>query len=162
MIFRTAGITTGTCNGIGISLEIWFQGCEKRCPGCHNPELQFLEGGFLYDTDLVLEHLNKYKDFYNSIVYIGGEPLLQPKSIYSIANFSNLSNILYTGFNVREIPDYILNVMNIIVDGPYIQELRADFPNSSNQSIYVKNNSNIFIKTTNDFRKNLHENTNNI
>ena len=79
MLFRCASITSGTINGIGISLEVWFQGCKFECPGCQNPDLQKLDGGQLIDTSEVLEHLNNYNDFYNSIVFLGGEPVLQPR-----------------------------------------------------------------------------------
>ena len=95
MLFRCAGITSGTINGIGISLEVWFQGCKFGCPGCQNPDLQNLDGGQLIDTDLVLEHLNNYKDFYNSIVLLGGEPVLQPKALNSIITNCNIPSILY-------------------------------------------------------------------
>ena len=26
------------CNGVGVSVSFWVQGCPHRCEGCHNPE----------------------------------------------------------------------------------------------------------------------------
>lgn len=151
MKFRCAGIQSGTLNGIGISLEIWFSGCNLRCVGCQNPNLQDFSFGFDYDTNDVLEHLNTYNDFYTSVCFLGGEPCLQPKPLYTIAANSKLPNVLYTGFSYCDIPNYIKNVMYAIVAGPYIQELRTEsFPASTNQKVYLDN-----ILTTNDFRKEL-------
>lgn len=148
MLFRCAGITSGTINGIGISLEVWFQGCKFGCPGCQNPDLQNLDGGQLIDTDVVLEHLNNYKDFYNSIVFLGGEPVLQPKALNSIITNCNITSILYTGFLYEELPEDIKQVMHVIVDGQYKEELKTNsFPSSKNQRIFVKG-----IQSITDFR----------
>ena len=149
MNFQCAGITFGTVNGIGISLEIFFSGCKHDCSCCQNPELQNFSYGTRIDTDIVLAHLEKYNDFYNSIVFTGGDPLYQPKALYSIASNCNIPRILYTGFLYEEIPDYIKNVIDVIIDGPYIQELATDgFPASRNQHIWEHNNL-----TNIDFRK---------
>ena len=148
MLFRCAGVQSGTINGIGISLEVWFQGCKFDCPGCQNPDLQNLDGGQLIDTDVVLEHLNNYKDFYNSIVFLGGEPVLQPKALNSIITNCNITAILYTGFLYEELPEDIKQVMHVIVDGQYKEELKTNsFPSSKNQRIFVKG-----IQSITDFR----------
>lgn len=148
MLFRCAGITSGTINGIGISLEVWFQGCKFGCPGCQNPDLQNLDGGQLIDTSEVLEHLNNYNDFYNSIVFLGGEPVLQPKALNSIITNCNITAILYTGFLYEELPEDIKQVMHVIVDGQYKEELKTNsFPSSKNQRIFVKG-----IQSITDFR----------
>ena len=157
MLFRCAGIQSGTVNGIGISLEVWFQGCKFACPGCQNPDLQNLEGGQLIDTNEVLEHLNNYDGFYNSIVFLGGEPVLQPKALYAIAANCSITSILYTGFLYEELPEDIRDVMDFVIDGTYKQELQTSgFPATSNQRIW--HNGKIIHK---DFRKNYNANTNN-
>lgn len=149
MLFRCAGIQSGTINGIGISLEVWFQGCKFDCPGCQNPNLQKLDGGQLIDTNNVLEHLNNYIDFYNSIVFLGGEPVLQSKALYSLASNCSIPTILYTGFLYEELTSDIKNVINFVVDGTYKHELKTNgFPASSNQRIW--HNGKIIHK---DFRK---------
>lgn len=151
MEFRCAGITSGTCNGIGISLEVWFQGCTRGCAGCHNPELQDPTKGFLCDTDTILQHLDDYHDFYNSVVYLGGDACDQPKALYSMAANSNLPNILYTGWLFEDIPIHVKSVMDVIVDGPYIRELRTgNFPASRNQRCFIHG-----ILVNGDFRNSI-------
>ncbi len=161
MEFRCAGITSGTCNGIGISLEVWFQGCSRGCAGCQNPDLQLPDNGFFCDTDTVINHLNKYFGFYNSVVYLGGDPVDQSKPLYTMASNSNLPNILYTGWLFEDIPPDIKSVMDVIVDGPYVQELKVDgFPVTSNQRIFIKN-SGTFSQTFSDFRRTYNANKDN-
>lgn len=137
MQFRCAGTSTGTVNGIGISFEIFFSGCRHDCVGCQNSDLQNFSYGYDLDTNDILEHLEQYSSFYNSIVFTGGDPVYQPKSLYTLANKCKLPSILYTGFLYEEIPNYLKDSIDIIIDGPYIQELKTfGFPASSNQRIW--------------------------
>ncbi len=137
--FRCAGTTTGTVNGIGLCYEIFFQGCDKNCDSCQNPELQSLDSGQLIEVDVVIDQLISHHNFYNSVVFLGGEPLLQQQALYSIAKNTNLPNILYTGWLFNDIPDHIKSIMSIIIDGPYIKTLKSNFPSSNNQKIYINN-----------------------
>jgi organic radical activating enzyme len=96
------------------------------------------EGGFDYDTNTVIEHIYKYNDFYNSVVMLGGEPCLQMTALTHLIDNINLPIVLYTGWYYSDIPKYIRNSVDIIIDGPYIEKLRTEnFPISTNQNIYV-------------------------
>lgn len=158
MKFRCAGINTGNINGIGLSYEIFFSGCQHNCSGCQNPELQNFSYGTEIDTEDILCQLEKYHDFYDSIVFTGGDPVFQSTPLYTLASKFDLPIILYTGFLYEELPKHIRNAMDFIIDGPYIQELKTSgFPSSSNQRIWQSG------KLINrDFRKNYNANTNNI
>mgnify|MGYP001159339829 CR=1 FL=1 len=158
MKFRCAGTNVGTINGLGISYEVFFSGCRHACPGCQNPELQDFSYGHDLDTNDILSHLERYQDFYDSVVFTGGDPVYQPIALYTLATNCKLPTILYTGFLYEEIPDNIKEAIDIIVDGPYIQELKTSgFPASNNQRIWDHG------KLTNqDFRKNNNAHTNNI
>jgi anaerobic ribonucleoside-triphosphate reductase activating protein len=148
LFFRCAGLSDSMIDGIGISLDVFFQGCSLRCTGCHNPELHDFGGGFSCDTLDIIKRIEQY-DFYDSIVFVGGEPLEQIDAVRDLAMRSNLCNVLYTGWNIDQIPIDIINSMNMIVAGPYIESLKTGgFPASSNQTIIKRNknedNSNIF------------------
>jgi anaerobic ribonucleoside-triphosphate reductase activating protein len=140
MKFRCAGITDSMNDAPGkIALDVFFQGCSLGCKGCQNPELQDPNGGFDLDTDEIIDHLEQHKDFYQALVFLGGEPLEQIDALFNLASRSGLYNVLYTGWLHEEIPLDIRMVMNMIIDGPYIEELKTDgFPSSENQRIYLK------------------------
>lgn len=138
-------------DGIGVGLAVWFQGCSKKCKNCHNPKLQKLDGGFEHSTEATISYLDRYKNFYESLILLGGEPLEQIDAVYDI--ISNLKNkipvILYTGWLYEDIPAKLLPFLKIVIDGPYIDELNTGgFPASSNQRIFIDGK-----RSKNDFRR---------
>lgn len=158
MIFRCGGIADSAIDGIGMSLDIFFQGCHRNCRGCHNPELQDKNGGFDYNTDDIIKHLEKYPGFYQSIVLVGGEPLDQPNQLYSlikIAKMFNLYTILYTGNDYYHIYSDIRYNCDVIIDQPYDEENKTNgFPASKNQWIYIRGEP---VKMNNDYSRSLTE-----
>jgi len=140
MKFRCAGITDSMNDAPGkIALDVFFQGCSLRCKGCQNPDLQDLNGGFDLDTNEVIEHLKKHKNFYQALVFVGGEPLEQVDALFDLASRSGLYSVLYTGWLYKEIPSEIRLIMDMIIDGPYIEKLKTSgFPASENQRVYYK------------------------
>jgi len=122
-----------------VALDVFFQGCSLGCKGCQNPELQDPNGEFDLDTDEIIDHLEQHKDFYQALVFLGGEPLEQIEAVLDLSLRSSSYNILYTGWLYKKIPSEIRSIMNMIVDGPYIEELKTGgFPASENQRIYYK------------------------
>jgi anaerobic ribonucleoside-triphosphate reductase activating protein len=135
VIFRCAGISDSMIDGPGISLDVFFQGCSLGCLGCHNPALQDHGGGFSYDTDDIIKHIEKYS-FYDSLVLTGGEPLEQQEAARDLVTRSGLYNVLYTGWLLEEIPTDIIKSIIMIKSGPYLESLKTGgFPASSNQII---------------------------
>lgn len=136
MKFQCAGITDSTIDGYGLSLVIWFSGCRIRCSYCQNPELQNESYGYQESTENIVSLIKCNNDFYDSVVFLGGEPLLQEGATYTIASQINTIKWLYTGYSALEIPPRILTTFDVIVAEPYIEELKTnDFPASSNQKI---------------------------
>jgi anaerobic ribonucleoside-triphosphate reductase activating protein len=137
MKFRCAGVSDSMIDGIGIALDVYFQGCNLGCLGCHNPELQAFDGGFLYDTDEVMDILECHLDFYDSVCLTGGDPIDQVVSLYDIVSRSDLPTVLYTGRAYNMIPEHIRECVSVIVADPYIEALKTGkFPGSSNQTIW--------------------------
>jgi len=63
-----------------IACILFTQGCNFRCPYCHNPDLVASlqkEAGNFYDENKILEFLEKRRDFLEGLVITGGEPTLQ-------------------------------------------------------------------------------------
>lgn len=104
------------------SLEIYFVGCKKRCPGCHNKELWEVTP---YNSIKVIpeELLNKIKkikrgfDWINDIIFLGGEPLDYIDFLDIIAKplkkDLKLNIGIYTGYNENEI-DWKREVFNFV------------------------------------------------
>lgn len=137
MKFRCAGIRDTLDGGLGWGLGIFFQGCSIRCPNCQNPELQDPTGGYEADTDTIIKILEK-TDYYNSVVFLGGEPTEQEDALLDIATRVNIPCILFTGKYYGYLNDKIKNSIYMIVDGPYIEKCKTGtFPASYNQTIYI-------------------------
>jgi len=138
MMFKLGGLRETTLRCPGLGLELYFQGCSKRCVGCHNPELQDHSGGSEFDTKILLRMI-KQSNIYDSLIFLGGEPLEQIEAVRELMNSRYTYNILYTGWEYEEIPKDIKQGMYMIVSGPYIEELATnDFPASMNQKVTYK------------------------
>jgi pyruvate formate lyase activating enzyme len=58
---------------------VFTQGCQFRCPFCHNHTLLLdRELGHSWDQTQLLDQLNRRKGFLDGVVVSGGEPTLQP------------------------------------------------------------------------------------
>ena len=140
----------------GVCVSVFVQGCPHRCPGCFNPETWDFEGGkeFTYET------LQEIKDSLNangikrSLCVLGGEPLCQENIFltYLICDsvrqeYPDTKIYIWTGYTIEELAartdPKIKNFLNgkvadVIVDGPFKQELRdvtLKMRGSSNQRI---------------------------
>jgi|YelNatPaOPRAMG01_1025707.scaffolds.fasta_scaffold14896_3 pyruvate formate lyase activating enzyme len=60
-----------------ISAVIFTQGCNFRCPYCHNPELVGFDREDLIEEDYVLSFLEERRGKIDGVVLTGGEPTLQ-------------------------------------------------------------------------------------
>lgn len=58
---------------------IFTQGCNFRCPYCHNPELAFEQSRDVESTRAVLKFLQKRIGKLDGVVITGGEPTLQKR-----------------------------------------------------------------------------------
>lgn len=136
MKFQCAGITESVIDGYGISLVVWFSGCHIKCPFCQNQELQDENYGYKENTKNIIGCWEQKKDFYDSIVFLGGEPLEQRSALLDIALNVKGIKFLYTGFVYADIPSEIIDNIDVIIAGPYVDFLKTNsFPASSNQKI---------------------------
>ncbi len=60
-----------------VACLLFTQGCNFRCPFCHNRDLLESENQHPIDTEEVFEYLQKRKGVLDGVVITGGEPLLQ-------------------------------------------------------------------------------------
>lgn len=147
-------------NGLGIGVSIFTQGCHFHCPGCHNHQLWSFEGGELLTDEKELQIIEALSPSYiQRFSILGGEPL-ENENLQSLASLIMLVRRykptikiwLYTGWTFKELLikiekekkdslyylDFILQNIDILVDGPFIQEqkdITLAFRGSSNQRI---------------------------
>lgn len=136
-------------DGLGIRSVIWTQGCEHKCPGCHNPGTHDINGGFEKSLEELKEEISKL-ELQDGITFSGGDPFYQPKECAELASYIKSFNMnvwCYTGFTFEQllklskkepaIMNFLENI-DILIDGPFIISKRsysAKFRGSSNQRI---------------------------
>ena len=126
------------CDGPGIRMVIFFQGCARRCEGCHNPETWDKSKGENWSVDKLVEYVIKNAKT-RRVTLSGGEPLEQIKvteRIIILLRNMNYDIALYTGYQIEKVPQNILCRVNYLKTGCYIKELRTTimpYIGSSNQ-----------------------------
>jgi anaerobic ribonucleoside-triphosphate reductase activating protein len=151
-------MTADSANGVGIRLTIFVSGCLNHCPGCFQPETWNFEYGRPYTKEMEDQLLEELAHpYYNGLTLLGGDPM-------ELANQEPLMGLLrrihaelpekniwaYTGYlydqdlqpggrrYIEGITDPYLDLIDILVDGPFVQELKKitlNFRGSSNQRI---------------------------
>jgi len=124
-------------DGPGARTVVYLQGCPIDCPGCQSPQLHDPDAGTAWELDLLAFELLKTG---RPITISGGEPLLQSAMVaYLVRKLKNQRRhvILYTGFVLEDVLDLgeeifpglwqILNLVDVLADGPYIRELDTDW-----------------------------------
>ena len=138
---------TSIANGEGIRVVLWVSGCSLYCKGCHNPETWHSNSGKLFDNNAKKELFEALdKSYIQGITFSGGNPLEKANidEVYYLCKeikekFPNKDIWLYTGYLFENIKSYpIMQYIDIIVDGKYIEELRdltLKFCGSKNQRL---------------------------
>lgn len=140
------------CNGKGIGLSLFVQGCKFHCKGCFNSETWNFDGGKEWNEEIK----NKFFELINRpyikrVSILGGEPLADENisEIYNLISeikerFPDKDIWLYTGYEWDEMimesnkRHYIISECDIVVDGRYIEEQRditLPFRGSKNQRV---------------------------
>ena len=136
-------------NGEGARVVLWVSGCIHACPNCHNRQTWDKNSGIPFTSDVVDEILQALSEpFCNGLTLSGGDPL----ATYNYETVLDLCKLvknqfptktiwIYTGYVFDEVkvkyPE-ILNYIDVLVDGPYIEKLRdkkLQYRGSSNQNI---------------------------
>ena len=135
-------------DGPGVRVSIFMQGCEFNCKKCFNPETHDFNGG----KEFTQETINKVIDLCNNenvkgLSILGGEPL-HPKNIEGTTKLAkefkeklpNKNIWMWSGFSFdKELKNKeILNYVDVLVDGPFIENLSnpmLKWKGSSNQRV---------------------------
>lgn len=137
--------------GPGRRFTIWVQGCQRRCPGCCNPQLL----NFIPKTIVEAAQLcacikdSKLNHGIEGVTFCGGEPMLQAKGLSEIAQFchkNGLSVMTFTGYTLTELStenipfiDKLLQYTDLLVDGTFDKsklEKKRNWVGSTNQCFH--------------------------
>lgn len=144
MTLRVVRILDGTSvDGPGLRTSIYLAGCRHRCPGCHNPGTWAFDAG----EDMTVEAImRRVRDNEQDVTISGGDPVYSAEALLPLLQQIKAEgyNIwLYTGFTYEELIEdparrQLLDYIDVLVDGPYIEALRDTtllFRGSSNQRL---------------------------
>ena len=124
----------------GVCYTFFVQGCDRHCPGCHNPETWDFEGGqeFTIGTiNKVIEGI-KANGIQRDFCVMGGEPLADQNLFLTYLmvtavreEYPDIKIYLWTGYTYEELMERhnhrltdILETIDVLIDGPYIEKER--------------------------------------
>ena len=144
-------------DGPGVRVSLFVSGCRHHCKGCFNSEAWDFEYGRPYTAETEAEILEALKPGYIAgLTLLGGEPfepenqvelvtLLRKvretypeKSIWSYTGYVYDKDLVPGGRAYTDVTDEMLSYLDVLVDGPFIEELKditLQFRGSSNQRI---------------------------
>lgn len=146
-------IDCDTANGEGVRTSLFVSGCHRHCPGCFNTDAQSFDYGEPYTKDVEQRILDQLAlPYIAGLSILGGEPLNQTQDdkldllhLMGITQEMGKTVWLWTGYTWEDInanggslSNTLLILADVVVDGPYIEELRdisLPFRGSSNQRI---------------------------
>lgn len=149
-------------DGEGVRLTLFVSGCRNHCKGCFQPETWDFNYGKEFTEEvenIILEKLSNW--CYDGLTLLGGDPF-EPENQKVLNPFLKkvktefpLKNIwCYTGYiydkdlvdGGKKYTDDTLDMLSnidVLIDGPFIEELRditLKFRGSSNQRLIYLNN----------------------
>ncbi|QWT18068.1 anaerobic ribonucleoside-triphosphate reductase activating protein [Collinsella sp. zg1085] len=147
-------------NGEGIRTSLFVSGCRRGCPFCFNEAAWNFKAGKPFTTAVEDDILKSLEPSYvDGLTVLGGEPM-EPENQVGLVNFLERVRMryppstgktiwIYTGDTYHQelvpggshytaVTDRILQVCDVLVDGPFVQELydiSLRFRGSSNQRL---------------------------
>jgi len=134
-------------NGPGERAVIWVQGCSRRCPGCFNPEAQTFSAVAVAAVDELFSRITAVAGI-RGTTFSGGEPFSQAGALAELAKRlqeRKLDVVCFTGYTLKQLQranrsdwNGLLEQVDLLIDGPFVQELRCFEPlrGSSNQKLH--------------------------
>lgn len=144
-------------NGQGVRISLFVSGCTNACPHCFQPETWDFSYGELYTKqteETILRLLGN--EYIKGLSLLGGDPfefenqreLVQlcrktkaqypQKDIWAWTGFLLDQDLLEGGKRHCEVTDELLSYIDVLVDGPFIQEkknIQLAFRGSENQRV---------------------------
>lgn len=158
MIYKYADIKEcDIANGPGVRTSLFVSGCYLHCPGCFNSAIWDFNAGDVYTNeveDKVIDLVNR--PYITGLSILGGEPLIPErqemilglvkrvrkecpgKTIWCYSGFRFEEEIMGQMYDNLEYTKQILETIDVLVDGRWMQELydpMLRYRGSSNQRL---------------------------
>jgi len=133
-------------DGPGRRSVVQVSGCSLNCSGCAFIQTHRLENGKLISISSIVSEVLAHRERHDGVTILGGEPFDQPEAVAELV--SRLRNhgihvTIYSGYTIEQLIDrkltaidYILTHIDLLIDGPYISEMRdgaGEYRGSRNQ-----------------------------
>ena len=144
-------------NGLGCRTVLFVSGCRNACKGCFQPQTWDFHYGEPFDEKAQEEILHSLEpDYVQGITLLGGEPFEEENQMALVpfmrrvrAEYPNKDVWAFTGYiydkdlipggrKYTEYTDELLSMIDILVDGPFMEELKditLKFRGSRNQRV---------------------------
>lgn len=108
-----------------MSCIVFTQGCNLKCPFCHNSSLIPINSNNLFDENEIMDYLNLRKNVLNGVTITGGEPTLQS----DLKNF--IIKVKEIGYEVKlDTNGTNYNLLKNLIDEKLIDYVAMDIKNS--------------------------------
>ena len=144
-------------NGLGCRTVLFVSGCRNACKGCFQPQTWDFHYGEPFDEKAQEGILHSLEpDYVQGITLLGGEPFeeenqaaLVPfmrrvraeypnKDVWAFTGYIYDKDLIPGGRKYTEYTDELLSMIDILVDGPFMEELKditLKFRGSRNQRV---------------------------
>lgn len=144
-------------NGLGCRTVLFVSGCRNHCKGCFQPETWAFDYGEAFTEEIKQKILESLAPAYvQGLTLLGGDPFeeenqeaLLPfvrvvkkqypnKDIWAYTGYVYDTDLIEGGRKHTENTDELLSMIDILVDGPFVEELKditLKFKGSSNQRV---------------------------
>ncbi len=123
-------------DGPGIRTVLFVQGCQQRCEGCHNRSTWDINAGLTVPVSELASELQS-RSLNRKLTISGGEPLLQAPAVLELVTaLDDFNIVLYTGFELEDVPKKLTDHLDYIKVGNYDKEkfcTTIDYVGSTNQ-----------------------------
>lgn len=130
--------------GPGKRIGIWFCGCPHKCKGCSNPELWEFQEKYKTSLEAILTLIETIAKEHqvDGFTITGGDPMYQAADLQKlIMHLCKISSdiLVYTGYEIEEVPKEYLHNISVLIDGRYIEERNNNciLRGSDNQRIHI-------------------------
>ena len=141
-----------------VTLCFNISNCQIRCKDCHSKYLWEDIGNPLISD--IIDILDNYKNYISCVCFMGGtHDTAQLKSLLDIVKTFNLKTCVYTGEDYSNKLDILLDSLDYLKVGPYIDDFGGLNKKTTNQKFYKIVKNNLIDKTYLFWKEDINDNS---